>query len=94
MVGVILAVKLRAMWWAFAHTLVTSQFVLGIRDYPWDKTPSHRVEEAIRHSPMLEQKPAQVHFLLGGLVGAVGQKICQQFATQLQLVPKRFIGCF
>ena len=31
------AVKLRAArrdtWWAFAHTLVTSQFVLGIRDY-------------------------------------------------------------
>ena len=32
------AVKLRAVpcctWWAFAHTLVTSQFVLGRRDYP------------------------------------------------------------
>ena len=32
------AVKLRAAhrgtWWAFAHTLVTSQFVLGRRDYP------------------------------------------------------------
>ena len=32
------AVKLRAAhrgtWWAFAHTLVTIQFVLGIRDYP------------------------------------------------------------
>ena len=32
------AVKLRAVhrgtWWAFAHTVVTSQFVLGKWDYP------------------------------------------------------------
>ena len=74
----------RGTWWAFAYTLVTSQFVLGIQDYPWDKTPiPGEMVSLIAHA---EQKPALVHFLLGGWVG---QKICRELRHTTPGGPKQ-----